>query len=375
MAHYPGFIRGSDTRRSTTFNTERTINWYPESGTAVTKSSGALLPTPGLVPYVYLSGPVRALFYEDGRCFAVSGPFFYEIFASHTKVFRGTVGLDSRPATISSNVAAEGDASRQLLVTSAGNGFIFDLETNTLTQITDDAFPERVVQGLFFDGYFIVLDDTGTFYLSELGNGLEWNGLDFGQQSQTSDKTISIFKTNDNLFLFGTKYTAPWYNSGAASFPFQPVQGSIMQQGTAAPFSAVEIDNSLIWLGRNADGYGIVWRANGYTPTRISHEGIENYLRAAPRLSDAVAFAYQQGGHLFYWLYVPGLETSLVYDVATELWHERAEWNPDKGIWIPHRARCHAFAFDNLNLVGDRLSGGIYELSLEAYEDEVWVTP
>lgn len=373
MAIYPNFVGQSDERRSRIFNTERTINFYLEKGTRATKSGSVLLPTPGLVPFCYLSGPIRAMFAEDGQCFAVSGAGLYEIFPNHTAVLRGAVALDSRPATISSNIAEPGDPTRQLFITSGFLGYIYDLDTQVLTQITDPEFPARVLQGLFFDGYFIALDDANTFWLSALGDGTSWNGLDYGENSQTSDRTIGIFKANDNLFLFGSKTTAPWYNSGAGNFPFIPAPGSIMRQGAASAFSAVEIDNSLMWLGRNADGQGIVWRASGFTPIRVSHEGIEALLRQpGANLDRSVAFPYQQGGHLFYWLYVPGLETSPVYDVNTQEWHERAEWDSAHGIWLPHRARAHAFAF-NKNLVGDRLSGGIYELSLEHYEDEVYI--
>ncbi len=44
-------------------------------------------------------GPVRALFYQDGRCFAVSGTSLYEITQNHTVILRGTTVADGRPAT------------------------------------------------------------------------------------------------------------------------------------------------------------------------------------------------------------------------------------------------------------------------------------
>src|SRR4030095_7350588 len=101
---YPGFVGASDALAARTVNAERTINWYPEIATGTPKSKTWLAPTPGLRPFVVLgAGPVRALFAEEGRALAVGGGDFSEVFASQTMVYRGAVGLDSRPATICSN--------------------------------------------------------------------------------------------------------------------------------------------------------------------------------------------------------------------------------------------------------------------------------
>ena len=76
----------------------------------------------------------------------------------------------------------------------------------------------------------------------------------------------------------------------------------------------------------------------------------------------AEAFAHQMGGHQFYWLYVPGLDTTPVYDLAENQWAERAMWDVALGVNTPHVARCHCYAFGK-HLIGTRDSGTIYELS------------
>lgn len=313
------------------------------------------------------TGPVRGLWEQDGRAFAVSGPNFYEIFPSQTKTLRGSVRANTWPATISSN----GSFGDQLIVTSGGNGYLYGMDDHSFAEILDAAFPTRVQSCLYFDGYFIALDArTGIFSLSDLNDGSSWNGLDFGQEMQVSDQTKAMARSHDNLFLFGSKYAVPWFNNGDASFPFAPVSGTLIEQGIFAPWSLASLDNTLFWVGGDDRGKGIVWRFDGYTPVRVSTNPVEFALSQASRLEDAIGFSYQEEGHLFYLLYVPTLDTTWVYDVATQQWHERAEWDSRTMRWYPHRARCHAFAFGK-HLVGDRKSGMIYEQRLDLYTDDV----
>jgi len=70
---------------------------------------------------------------------------------------------------------------------------------------------------------------------------------------------------------------------------------------------------------------------------------------------------------VFYALTGGGLTTTLVYDLTTGYWHERAYLN-EQGLYEQHLANCHLFAFGK-NLVGDRENGNIYEMKLDVYED------
>lgn len=366
MPVFPGFCGPSNRQRSRAVDCERTVNFYMELSNAGTpKVSGALYPTPGLRVYTFLgSGAVKGLFAQDGRAFGVGGAGFYEILPSRNTSFKGTVAVSGLPATMASN----GATGHQIFITAGGNGYIYDLTSDVFTEITDPAFPTYVVQGLFFDGYFVALDgDTGKFVISDLYDGLAWNGLDFGLESQFSDKIVAMTRTHDNLWLFGTRNTAPWYDSGDASFPFQPVQGSLIEHGIGAPFSAIELDNTVWWLGQDEQGSGVVWRANGYTPVRVSTHAVEYALAGVQTYQGALAYGYQEQGHTFYVLYVPGLPTTWVYDIASDQWHERAHWDIQYGRYFPHVGVNHCFTWGR-HLVGDRQSGAVYEQSL-AYED------
>lgn len=372
MARFPGFIGPTNVNQSINVDCERTINGvYEVPGAGNPVVSASIYKRPGVRPFVALgTAPIRALFYQDGRCFGISGLLFCEILASQTRIVRGTVAADGNPATICSNGGSDGSGGHQLFIVSGGHGYIFDLVANTLTEITADGFPTPCAMGTFIDGYFIALkSQSNQFNISNLEDGLLWDALDVAQIEQWPGNIVSLVASHGELWPFSSTKTQPWYDS-AATFPFQPIPGSSMEYGCLAPWSVAGVDNTLFWLATNHNGGAMVMKAQGYTPTRISTHAIETTLQRLPRVDDAIAWTCQMDGHLFYVLYVPANDTTLVYDVANGQWTEWAEWDSDRIIWLPFVGRCHTFAFGK-HLVGDRRTGLVYDLSFSYYSDEV----
>jgi len=60
-------------------------------------------------------------------------------------------------------------------------------------------------------------------------------------------------------------------------------------------------------------GQGVIYRASGYTPARVSNHATEfafqDYSRTNP-ISDAISYAFQDQGHNFYHLYFPAANKS-----------------------------------------------------------------
>jgi hypothetical protein len=367
VALLPGFLGPSATVRSRNANAERTVNLYTEFAPGTPKARPWMLGTPGVRPFVTLdNAPVRALFAQDGRMFAVSGTSFYEVFPTHTATLRGTAALDGRPATISSN----GTNGNQLFVTSGGNGYIYNLTTNLITQIADTDFPTPVEMGTFSDGYFIALKrGTNQFNISALYDGTDWDALDVFQVSTMSDLSIALVESHRELYVFGSKYSSVWANSGGDPV-YVPVGGVKIEQGCAAAYSAVNLDNTVYWLGGDSQGDRVVWKFNGYTPVRVSTHAVEYHLSTYPRISDAIAWTYQDEGHWFYLLYIPVADVTWCYDVTTDQWHERAHWDPRYLVWRPHVGRCHCYSWGK-HFVGARNSAVIYEMDLDFATDEL----
>lgn len=263
-----GFIGGSYESQAVTADQERTINWFVEPiESPGARVRAALYPTPGVTLLATgASNPGRAHFFENGREFMVIGTIFYEMNSSgSTLTSRGTVAIDDQPATISSN----GDGGGELLVTSGTNGYVYDLDLNTLTQIA--ALNGKASMGDQLDGYFLVLDGaTSTLYTSALLDGTSWTtGVDFAQRSIASDPWVSMRVLGRYIWLLGEQTSEVWYNVGA-TFPFAPHPSGLVRYGCAAPFSVAVADATLFWLGASRYGDGYVLAASGFTPEVIS---------------------------------------------------------------------------------------------------------
>lgn len=347
--------------RSLPFNAQRTVNLFPvfdEQG----KETAALYGTPGLELFATVDeGSIRGCFRSaTNRAFIVSGNKFYEINALGEITEHGLLDTSAGPVTFDENVT-------QIGVCDGKNLYIFHLSSNDFEKITDADLPESKTLAVI-DSYFIInKDNSGEFYISAVADGASWNALDFATAESFPDNLLRVIRVAGQLWLFGENTTEIWTNTGASPFPFERIAGSIIDKGIAAPHSALEIDNTVYWLGRSPNGAGSVYRARGFTPERISTQAIDYALQNAGDHSNIRAWSYRQDGHVFYVLTGSNLETSFVYDVTTGLWHERAYLNAE-GQYEPHRGCCHMEAFGK-HLVGDRENGTIYVLSLDHYTD------
>jgi len=356
----------SNTLISPNADVEETINFYVEGTDPGTgKVKAYLVGTPGLVKWLVLpDSPVRGLFEQDGRAFAVAGSSFFELFADQSATFYGTVAEDDNLATFASN----GSAGHQLAITSGGVFYIFDLIANTLTAVTIGIEPVTMVE--FMDGYFLVnKTDSRTFAFSALEDGTSWDPLDVDERSEASDNIVAMIRSHREIWLLGSQTSEVWYDQGDALNPFAPIQGVFIEQGCVAAFTAQRIDNSIMWAGINTDGSGVIWKANGYTPQRVSDHSVELGMQTYG-FAGARAWVYQDDGHLFYVLLLPYAPWAFCYDVSNGTWTKRASWDATHCVWIPPRAQCHIYAFGK-HLVGDRSNGAIYEQSITIYTEEV----
>ncbi|MCR4301597.1 MAG: packaged DNA stabilization protein, partial [Sulfuricaulis sp.] len=250
------------------------------------------------------------------------------------------------------------------------SGWIINLAAGTLTEITDPDFPSGVKRATYQDGFFCVAGDgTQRFYINFSPNvGTSWDGLDFASAEGSPDHTIGIISDHRELWLFGERSAEVWVNTGNSDFPFERSGNAFIEHGCAAAGTIAKIDNTVFWLGSDASGAGIVWRADGYTPLRVSTHAIEKAI-AGYTISDATAFTYQQEGHSFYVLTFPTDSKTWVYDAATQLWHERAWRDPSTNELYRWRPACHCY-FNREHLVGDYADGRVYSLDLDTYTDD-----
>lgn len=370
MSILEGFCGPAYTTRSKLANCERCVNLYLEVNESPSaKGKRTLYQTPGLAQFTNFGGlSVRAansvLQGTAGeRAFSVSGANFYEFFADGSNVSRGVIVEDTAAAHIAcSNV--------EVLICSAGHVYLFTLATNAFVEVSTDGTTQLqgpVSKVRYSDGYFIAqLKDSDRFQISGLFDGNIWNPLDFAVVSYVPDNTIGFEVDHREIWMFTPKQTVPFYDSGNGDFPYDPVPGAFIEQGIGAPDSIVKVDNSMLWIAGDERGSRMAFRANGYTPVRVSDFGVEFAWASYSTVADAIGYSYQENGHNFWVLYFPTANKTWVMDLSNNTWHERESLL--NGQYGAHLSRCHVFAFGK-TLVGDWNSGKMYEMSLSILTD------
>lgn len=357
-----GLVGGSYQQRSLPFDAQRSINLYPVFDPQG-KEVGALYGTPGLSLFGTTNGsPGRGCFpAANGRAFAVAGSNFFEVNSDGTTTNRGTL------LTSTGNVSME-ENGLQLAVCDGTYLYIFTYSTNSFAQVTNSNLP-LCGTVTFIDGYFVVnKNSSGQFNISALYDGTTWSALDFATAESSPDNLLRPINAVGQLWLLGDKTVEIWTDTGATNFPFAKISGAKMEVGILAPHTAIPIDNTLFWLGKDNIGRGIVYRARGFAPQRISTEAIEVLIGQATSPANIRAYTYQKNGHVFYVLTGGGLPTTLVYDISTQLWHERAYLNTS-GTFEQHLGIAGMFAFSK-HLILSRIDGKIYEMSDDFYDDD-----
>ena len=343
------FSLAHDKERTAFLNGSEAMNMYAEVAQPGGTAQFVLQQTPGVSPFCTLpTAPVLALKAVKGRLFAATADAVYEVdeYGQHTKL--GDCVLGGRVS-----VATNG---MHVVFVDGKKGFSLTLSSNAVAEITDPNFyPADVVT--FQDGYFIFnRAGTGQFFITDPYT-LTFNALNFATAEGVPNNIISLISNHRELWIFGDDAIEVWFNA-ATQFPFQRVAGAVIGKGIAAAHSPALVDNTVFWLGKD----GVVYRAEGYSPMRISTHPVEQDIGKG-RQDDAFAYSYSEDGHLFYVLTFPHQKKTWVYDVAVGLWHKRSSAGYGR-----HLSECYEQAF-NRHLVAQSGAGAILQMSRYTYHE------
>jgi hypothetical protein len=362
------FVGPAFKTRSSIFNSEDLYNMYLERGSQTSRSPVAFIGTPGIYTWAALpaSGPVRGT--------GVFNPT-YSIAVAFDRVYRiDTAGIFTQIGTIDAAVTPVSMASNGnvMMLVTGPNGYVIDVVAGTVSQITDPDFlgGDTVY---YIDGYFVVnVPGTQKWMISQL-LGTDFDALDFASAEGSPDLLLSLLVDHREIWLFGENTTEVFFNSGAnPDFPFERIPGAFLEHGCAAKFSPAKLDNTVYWLSKDTNGQGMIMKASGYQPVRVSTYAVEfdiaKMIKEFGHIDDAIAFTYQQEGHSFYVLSFPTANKTWVYDVGENLWHRRCYRNPvnnNKEMIRP----WNQIQFANKTIVGDHENSNLYVLDLDTYTD------
>lgn len=341
-------VDGSYADETRPFSQQETINYLPvPAEQAATYSNALLRQVPGLWSFASTeNGPVRGMRNVEGRLMVVAGNHLYQINPNGTSTVKGYVPGVQR-VKMSHNQITNGN---QLAIPTGSSGYVYDTSTDTFQQITSSSFPGAVTFD-FIDQFLTFVSpnqrEAGT---SDLADALSYNVLDRVQAEASPDKLIGQIVAHNQWWLLGERTIEPFYNTQQATGTFAPATGMMIERGVASPWCASLLDNTVFWLGEN----GVVYRANGYTPLRISTHPIEQAIKAY-NISLAFSFIWEDKGHAVYYLCFPDGAT-FGYDVSSGKWHRRK--SQDMARW-----RVNDLVFWNGAWYGgDYANGTIYRL-------------
>jgi hypothetical protein len=383
-------VGGSYQNKYISMNAQRTINFYIHKQLMegeTDKFQHSLQPTPGLLNLVdttrtYLRGIFVARTLTKERCFVAADNYLYELLSNDTVT---SLGQMSNMTSDSSTVYFACNSENQVMISNTSASYIFDMDTDTLTQITDTDFPANPTSLAYLQGYFIVAAG-GRVYYSDLLNGLSWNASSFFTPSAYADKTIAAVVWRDDIHCFGTESIEIYINDGSS--PFSKQDRSTINVGLVSVDSLKVFHDGIIFLGRMNKGETKVYFYNGQTCTPLSPFSVDWGMNesAAVTSSDTpvlwnnlntyfwnnwtVAYnngiisfddtyaelQYSKDGHIFYYLTVPYTSTTYVFDILTQEWTERQSLNPNNNEQDVFRGK-HMTNFLNRNIFTDIYTG------------------
>ena len=260
----------------------RMVNLFPEIIPEAGKEPAFLQRAPGLRKLATIgNGPIRGLWEYGGFMYVVSGNQVYKVNSSYTATLLGTVANASGPVSMVDN-------GTQLFIACNGPSYIYNATTNVFQQITDGDFPGAVTVG-YLDGYFVFNEpNSQRIWVTSILDGLSVDPLDFASAEGSPDGVVGIIVSHRELWVLGTNSVEVWYDAATQGFPLERIQGAFNELGCAAPYSIAKMDNGVFWLGKDARGQGIVYRANGYTGQRISTHAVEWHIQQYGNLSDNI---------------------------------------------------------------------------------------
>jgi len=306
-----------------------------------------------------------------GVLYVVSGTTLYSVTSAGVATSIGTVA-DTGFVVMSNNGRLGSPGNQLVIATGAAwveylDGYFIWGRDATQSQpgvaylynATTAAFAQIADGDLFLSG-------EGKFQISALLDGSSYDALDFATAESTPGKLIRGKVDGADLLLFCEDVTEPWYNSGAADFPFERQNQTVVHKGIMGTHCVALLDNTTFWIGKDKDAGGgaIVYRlAGGLQGQRISTHAVEDALATVTDWSLVRCISYIINGHAFFHIILPD-QTSWVYDCSTKWWHEESTFL--LGRW---QGNSHTYAYGK-HIVGSCNSGSLFALDPDYMYDD-----
>ena len=279
---------------------------YPTNLVPVAKktgiSDGYLRPADGIVSSGTGPGIGRGGINWNGALYRVMGSSLVRIDSSGTATTLGDVG-GGGPVRF--------DYSFDRLAIASG-GKLFYWNGTTLVQVTDPDLG-NVVDMLWVDGYFMTTD--GTFLVvTDLNDPMAVNPLKYGSSESDPDPVLALRKVRKEVLALNRYTTEYFQNVGGSNFPFQRVDGAMIQKGVIGTRACANFLENVAFVGSGRNEAPGVYLASGGTATKLSTREVDIILSEYSEgdLAGIVMEARIDRGHQHILIHLP--DQTLVFD-------------------------------------------------------------
>lgn len=333
-------LNGTYTDQDADFRSSYPVNLVPvpkDSGI----SKGYLAPADGIVQVGTGPGLDRGGFNWNGVHYRVMGTKLISISSTNVVTVHGDVG-GSGPVSFTYSFD---------YLAIASSGALFYFSGTTLQQVTDVDLG-AAVDVIWIDGYFMTTDGT-SLVVTELNDPFSVNPLKYGSSEADPDPVLGLLKIQNEVIALNRYTIEVFDNVGGDLFPFQRIEGAMIQKGIIGTYCKCEFLDSIAFLGSGRNEAPAIYIGSNASATKISTREIDQVLATytESQLATAVVEKRIDKGHQSLLIHLP--DRTMVYDaagsaaVSEPLWYyltsgmDEFSQYPGRGlVWVYDSWRC-----------------------------------
>jgi len=348
--------------RSSLLSSAKLYNMYAENTLATSPFKTPVLfntPNPNFWLDLGIYNDIYGFIEMNNSLYVVCGLDLFKINANKVFIKVGTMATSPGIVQLTEN------GLQITILTSSGISYYYDEVGNIFAEITDPNY-FLASSVCTIDGYTIFSRiESGQFFVSDLRDTTTYPATYIATAEAVSDNIIRLVAYNNQLYIFGSASVEIWQSVGAGDPPFQRINGAFFEEGIAAKDSVIVDSSGIYFLGKD----GIFYNVSAYLPQRISTFGIEEIISKMSITNNVVTLLYTQSGHKFIsWNFLSEQKT-IVFDITTQLWHERGSFN-SSGSAQQEWSCLFAINYNNQIITNGKAAGKLYFLDQNKYDED-----
>jgi hypothetical protein len=233
----------------------------------------------------------------------------------------------------------------------AANGQLFLCDGATVTPVSDTDLG-TVIDVVWVDGYFMTTDGT-SLVVTELLDPFAVDPLKYGSSESDPDPVKALLKLRNEVYALNRYTIEVFDNIGGPVFPFQRIDGAVIERGTIGTHCCAVYNSALAFMGSARDEAPAIWLGTYGGMVKISSREIDQILEGYTDAElEAVEFETRAfRGHSHLWVRLP--DRTMVYDHAASQEVGSLVWHELSGALVGHsayRARDAVWCYGQWNV-------------------------